>query len=730
LDRSSHPARAALPPLLLAVLVAGAAIPTEVRALQVLVFAALIAALAGTGRRVALWLLPDVRPLSRAVAAFTVAVTVASVPATWLGHFGWMRPGPFLLCVAAAYLLSRFLPEKTPLPEETDAPPAPAGPWARAEGSLLLAAAAALVLAFAAELARFALDPPFHGDDLYYHLTAVALWHRTGDLRMIKFAVGDWMTAFYPVLPEVSAWTLLAPFGDSDVAARWAQLPFFLFSLVALAAVARRLGASRRAAALAAVLYASIQRVLVLGFTAGGDHTAAFFTLAALDGVLAAGHRPRAGRVTAAGLALGLLIASKYIGLYAAAVLLLLLGATLATHWLGLKDEHPSTMSLPGLAALLALCLLAAGGYTYLRNAWTAGNPVYPVPITLFGQEILPGVEATSLAARRQGPEAEIDVPHFLTRRGDLFGPLFPFTLLPAALLAPLAAFARRRILTGLVLALPAVFFLLFLFFMHDHRDMRYFMAGLGLAAVGFAGLLDRPARWAAALRCLVLLLVTFHMMRRFGWPAVTEIAATLALAGLAALVPGLRERLAGRLPAWKTWRPGWLLGAGAVASVLLLLALGEAVETYQRVKLRNLPALRVLERIAGPRGARIAYVGSNQPYLFFGSRLQNDVRIVPRTRNLRGEYYRWGGSIAHPFQASTYRRWRQNLNRLGVDLVVVIRTGWEDPERRWIARRRRQFRRVYDDGDTEIWRILPVPGEARERPAERPGRSRRRGPR
>jgi hypothetical protein len=729
LDRFFTQARAALPPLLIAVLVAGAVFPAQTRALQVLVFAAMVAALAGTGRRAALWLMPDVRPLSRAVAAFTVAVAVASVPATWLGHFGWLRPGPFLLCVAAAYLVSRFLPVSSTLPEETDAPTAPDGRAARVEAALFLAAAASLVLAFVREVIRFALQPPGQGsDDLYYHLSAVAVWHRYGDLRMIKFSMGDWSTAYYPVLPEISAWTFLAPFGDSDVAARWSQLPYFLFSLVALAAVARRLGASPRAAALAAMLYASIHHVLAMAFTAGNDHVTAFFTLAALDGALAAGHRPRAGRVAVTGLALGLLIASKYIGLYYAVTVLLILGATLATHWVGLKDEHPSSMSLPGLTGLLVATLLLAGSYTYLRNAWTAGNPVYPAPVTLFGQEILPGRAETSLAVRLQSPDAEIDILHFLTRRRDLFGPLFAYTMFPAAVIAPLLAFARRRFLTGLVLALPAVFFLQFLFLMYDHRDNRYILAGVGLAAVAFAWLVDRPASWAVTLRSLVLLLVTFHQTRRFEWPGVAEIAATLALVGLAFLAVRSRERLAPRLQAWKSWNPGWPGWAGAAAVLILAtVGLGVWVETYQRVKLRGRPAAAALERIAGPGGARVAYAGHNQPYLYFGRRLQNDVRIVPRSVNLNAEYYRWGASIGLPYRVGPYRRWRQNLERLDVDFVVIVRSRWENPERRWIVQRPDHFRLVYEDTETEIWKVLRDAGERRKQPGGKPGRRLRR---
>ena len=72
----------------------------------------------------------------------------------------------------------------------------------------------------------------------------------------------------------------------------------------------------------------------------------------------------------------------------------------------------------------------------YLRNAVSTGNPVFPSPVRLLGRDLLPGWDHVSLAHRRTLPEAAIDVPHFLTQRRDLFGPLFPYTMLPAALLA------------------------------------------------------------------------------------------------------------------------------------------------------------------------------------------------------------------------------------------------------------------------------------------------------
>ena len=48
----------------------------------------MLAALGYAGHRLSRWLCPDFEVLSHAVAAFTFAVALAVVPATWIGHFG------------------------------------------------------------------------------------------------------------------------------------------------------------------------------------------------------------------------------------------------------------------------------------------------------------------------------------------------------------------------------------------------------------------------------------------------------------------------------------------------------------------------------------------------------------------------------------------------------------------------------------------------------------------
>ena len=713
--------RLLLSALIVAALAAGAALPDAPRGLQVIVCAAMLAALWGAGSHLARWLVPDFGPESHGVAAFSFAVGIAVVPATWFGHFGWLRPAPFLVWTAVAFLLSRFLPDGeqpkvgaglVPAREGTSPSPTKETGFSkhRLETALLIAAALAIAYFNLNDLYRLRLAPagPYGYDDVSYHLSTVATWIRYGDLRMIRFSVGDPSTPFYPILGEMSSWVLIAPFRDSDVAARWTQLPFALFSFLAVAAIGRRLGLSRRGSALAAIAYAGIHHVFpVLAVGAGNDHGTGFFTLAGIDAGLAFARRPRWGSAATAGTALGLLLATKYIGfLFAPVVLATLAIAALVER----REEKVPARRLAGLGALLLAVMAVTGGYTYLRNAVTTGNPIFPAPVRVFGTEVLPGWGGVLASEKEDSPELDIDVWEFLTRRSRHFGSWFPFTLLPGALLAPLWALRRRRWTAALIFALPTVFFLQFLFLMHDHRDVRYFLPAIGLAAVAFVWLLAELGPRTSAVRSLLLAWITWQAIRYFHWRDWREIVALLAVLGLGALLEWVARR-----PVQWSWAPVWRWAAMA-AVLLAALPLGRFISTYQVQKMLPLRGPLALERLAGKDGARVAYAGMNQPYFFFGGRFQNALEIVPRNRDLDARYYDWGSWLGQPYEAATsYRRWRSSLDRLGIDFVVTIRSEWEDPERRWITHRQDEFSLAYSDPEVDIWRVTRTPHEASE---------------
>ncbi len=719
--------------ILCTLLTAGAVWSAAPRALQFAVLAALLASMGRAGWAAANALLPDVAVSSRAGCAATVAFGVPTLLALVLGHFGLLQPSLFLAASAASgiLLIAAAAGRRKSVGAE---PPASALPGVRfsplrfLERTLLATILLALTLVTARMAHEHRLSPSgwFGFDDNSYHLTAVATWHRFGDLRMPKFSYGDGSTTFYPIGSELFTWTLLAPFGDSDFAARWAQLPFLVGTLVAIWAVARALGVSRQGAALAVALFWSVGDVLgILTLSAGNDLSTAFYAVASLDALLLLGHRPNQGRAAYAGLALGLLVGTKYIALLFCAPLLLVLAASVWAHGGAWRVRFRTS----GAATVLLLgTVLAAGGYTYARNTWVAGNPVFPAQIAFGDREILPGWPGVAVRERRTAPESEIDVVRFLTDRRDLFGRAFPFTLLPAAILAPLVALLapRHRSLAArfeaaAALALPSLLFLLFLYQMHDHRHFRYFLGGIAVAGVACSWLIERvPPSVAVGARCAIACGLLLEVLSRY-WRGDTErtlwAGMLLAAAGAGGVIHQ-KLRSAPRRPQWLAPAAGVIT---AVAAITAAPALGRTLELYQAEKLDQLPpphafeqrAAAALDWLVGPRGAEIAYVGWNRPYLFFGSRLQNGVHIVPTEGEPEERFYDWGGNTDWPYGGDRFWRWRENLETLDVAYVVVILSDRTSPERRWLRRHPRRFSRIYQDEAVEIWRVqAPAPLE------------------
>ena len=429
-----------------AVLAVDAGLSPASRTWQALACMALLAALGLAGWRLAALLLPGEGLLTRVTAAFSLSVALGTVSATALGCLGLLTPRLFELLAGCGAVLSLLAPRPEPGGEP---------PWRPALLPLLCLGLLAILTV--ANLVEHGDSPPgtFSYDDLSYHLPAVATWLHSHDLRMMKLSYGDESTTFYPIGGELWAWVLVAPFRDSDVLARWSQLPFALFSLIAVAAVARRLGLSGPTTALAVIFYWSVPRTLFqLALTAGNDHSLAFFMIAGVDAALLLARRQDGSRAVYAGVVLGLLLGTKYIAILFAPLLFLV--------WLAARQDARQEAPSPGLLAVAGLVLAFAvitGGYTYLRSAVVTGNPLFPAPVELFGKQLLPGWPEASPGSRR-AVESGSDLFPLLWGRTDLLGPLFRFTLLPGALAAAVLALWRWRSpggRTALVAALSAI---------------------------------------------------------------------------------------------------------------------------------------------------------------------------------------------------------------------------------------------------------------------------------
>jgi hypothetical protein len=689
---------------------------------QALVFLALLAAVGLVGEALASRLLGGVAAWERRFAAAVVGMAACVVLGEVIGHFGvltagWFRGVLAMLVVASAFVSGTggesLVPENeasAPL-AGVDRPATLRSGLVRLRGALRLRApfrvrrlqravlwtAMVIVLAvFAWTVIQYRHAPPgrFNYDDTSYHLTAVATWNLHHDLRMPRFTFGDPRTAFYPFGSELLAWELTTPLGGGDFAARWVELPFALLTLVGVVVVARRVGAGE-AALLATLVYATVSEAWpTMALTAGNDHALAFASVAAVHGALLLRRRPGWGAGVYAGAALGLLLATKYLGVIYAPLLVLVV----AIGVMSARRGEPWRRRV-GVLAAVALGAVLVGGYAYLRNWVTTGNPIFPVSLRV-GPWSLPGWADVAPELWGAG-DPDFRPWAFPWSAVDRFGRLFRFTMLPAAVLAPVAALvlapARRRALTGWLFAVPLGTYLLFVRLVEDHRGVRYLLPGLAIAAVAVAWLVSRlPPR----LRLVVSFVLAASAAARW---IVDEPGVLLLLPIVGAMAWMVARRnggAAGLLPGWKL--------AAAIGGAAVVAALAPAtLRRYEELRYRHQPAAAALERLAGPAATRVAYAGGNQPYPFAGRRLRNALFMPPATPGTATMFHRWRGPLAEEPARRPQLAWERNLDRLGVDWVVWEATGSGlRPEREWMLRSPQRFARVYADERTEIWRV------------------------
>jgi hypothetical protein len=555
-------------------------------------------------------------------------------------------------------------------------------------------------------------------DDPSYHLVSVATWLQHGDLRMPKFQYGDRAPAFYPIAGELIDWSLVAPLRDSDFLARWAQLPFLAALLTATAALALRQGAGAATTALAMLLLLTVRRLFPdLAMSAANDVMAAFFFAAAADALLALGADRAAGRrgtgaAVYLGAAVGLLVGTKYLGLLLALPLLAIL---LPLPWLaaGSGDGVRRWRRHFALVAVVAGVAAVAGGYTYLRNAVTAGNPLFPLPLSL-GPWHLPGWTEATLAYRRHLPEFALDPLAFLLVNDRFTGRPFVVSLLPAAVAAPLARLAWRRRaswrLDAAVLALPAALWVLFLLRVHDHRDVRYLFAAFAVAAAAFAWLAQRLTERRPRLRGAVLAGGSLLAFAFLVPGDEMELGARLMLAlGVAALgaAGGLATAVGPGLPRLAHPPRRRAVTTAAAVLVVLLAAAFAAAPVARRQPERKYAddaVVQALEQEA-PEGTTVAVVGGNRWYRLFGPRLRHHALAVPRHGPPEAAFYTWGGDVTFPYDEGDYQAWRRNLAATGARWVVTHPEQGSTPQREWMRELPRDFHLVASAEGRELWR-------------------------
>jgi hypothetical protein len=357
-------------------------------------------------------------------------------------------------------------------------------PWALVIG-LLAGAEAAFAVAVAFVM------PPYAWDGLSYHLPAVAYWIQQGHIGLTPYWI---YSNVYPMNAELTfAWPTLLLGNDTMIDS--GQLVFALMGALAVAVIARAMGARRSSVVAAAGLFLLtpivVQQLNVayVDVAVTGAFLAAFaFWFCALQALglvgapardlgerhdqVEADQRLATTQFVLGGLAAGMALGTKTVALaYVGVLVVVLAGWLLVAAW----RRRISWARAFAVALCFVLPMPVLGTFWYARDWIEYGNPVHPFTLAVGGVELFHGQgtpEQTVLAGMAPKRIAAVAWPRqvwaswtqlppkyvYDQRLGGL-GPAWLFAGLPAFLiLAVVAALKRRDLLFALVVPMALVF--------------------------------------------------------------------------------------------------------------------------------------------------------------------------------------------------------------------------------------------------------------------------------
>ncbi|GLZ78441.1 hypothetical protein Afil01_32480 [Actinorhabdospora filicis] len=331
--------------------------------------------------------------LERLVAfGVTGVATVVAVSLVVGGLLRMYRPLPLLCACALIAAVAVAAELRWPTPRRTTSRWASgwrARPW-------FTAAAGVLALAVCGQyLWRLLLAvrlPAMDWDGLQYHLVAADTWIQAGYVGHSPYTV--WADVYPLNIELLFGWT--GVFGHTMRYAPLVQFPLYLLGGIAVAGLARRMDAGRRAAVVAGLVYLAMPAVFAQASTSYIDAASAALALSALYLLTGLVPARRAGvplrrgilvYIGLGGVATGLAVGAKtpYLVLLPVGV-----AALLVSLWrLTPPAERRWTAWCPAVLALVTAAVpVAAFGSFWYQRTWIAyGNPFHPFTLGPFAGE-------------------------------------------------------------------------------------------------------------------------------------------------------------------------------------------------------------------------------------------------------------------------------------------------------------------------------------------------------
>lgn len=559
--------------------------------------------------------------------------------------------------------------------------------------------------------------PVMSNDALTYHFPAAVQWLQSGRLGLFPTWFFNPANTYSPLAGSAFIAWLLAPF-NNDVLARFVELPALLGIGLAVFLLGRLLRVELVPAGLVAAAVVVARPMLFPAIMGKDDLFVTLFFACALIGMTPA----RATEPLAAlrmGVALGLLLATKYTAVFTLPILLL-----------AIDGPWHAGRRWRWWAAVIAPIVLLAGPW-YFRNFWLTRNPLFPIDISIGGRHIFPGLFTPGRSA---GLGTLDGVARVLT--GGNYGLPVSLALVLGAVWLTLLIVRRHLVLRDpllRVVALGPVIGVALFVWKSPFPEVRFVLPCFLLLFVAVA-----PVCEAIAKRSPIRSGIAAVVLGVAWWTAFGDKERTLEFgtAGILLAAVGLVAAwLAFRLPRRLRWA---VVGGGAIAvgAGAAFVYWAGSVRTYEQSVFiagsgwdlryeQNRPLWKFIAEHM-PRGSTLAYTNLYMVYPLQGMALDRRVVYAATREGVQSPAdLAWLGerlageqlvpavvraTLASPDRAT----WLQNLRRSSAEYLVIGKAGGvsDPPEIAFAEAEAKRFRKLFENEAGMVYAIDRSVGE------------------
>lgn len=556
------------------------------------------------------------------------------------------------------------------------------------------------------------INPPFGWDSLNYHYTFPVEWIKSAALNNPLVVSDDPFPSYYPINGSLFFLWLILPF-KSAFLADLGQFPFFIISFLGVFSICRKFGLVKEYSFFAAALFVIIPNFFKQLQSGYVDIMVGGLFLAAINFLINLKADFNIKNAVIFALTTGIFIGIKTTCLPYAAFLVL--------PFLCLLFWNKKYTFLKKTICLFLFIFFTSlfGGFSFLRNFGLAGNPFYPLEVTVLGNPVFKGVidKATFIARREEGGDS---LSKLLFHEG--LGIQSLLIILPATIAAFFINIIKNKsnIFKNYLMLVPFLLYLTYRYILPlPNSRYLYPMLAVGIC-IGFYAfsLLRVPFKAVRIIAVIFILASVFDCARRI----------ELGLSFAAALLIFVSLRSDGKF----LFSKKVVLAAIPIFILLMqLLFIYYQKNEYARYikNSRYWPdATKAWAWLnENTKGDNIAYVGRPLPYPLYGTSFKNNVYYVSVNsidpvflHSLKNSKYRWNTaedmhkSFEEPYN---YRGnadcsvWLSNLKKRNTALLFIYSLHHTKEtifplEEKWAKNNPENFRPVFTNNSIRIYRL------------------------